>query len=199
MTVRKFRIIDPKRPKKPLSAFFFYSVERRPMIQKKNPDFSFGRTAKLLGQEWRKISSSSKAKYERKHRLGLRNYVLRMKRYKRPSQEKLFDLYGILPKGRTTSFGYYVKFNYSKTQRMHPEKVGFIVTIRSLAGSWRGLPDGKRAFYQIHADRDAERFRRQMHMYLSGSFQPARNEKFRKLSHKSRGPIKCVLIKTLWM
>ncbi|KNC99879.1 uncharacterized protein SPPG_05251 [Spizellomyces punctatus DAOM BR117] len=57
---------DPNAPKKPLSAFFFFSQENRARIKEENPDATFGQIGKLLGQEWKEISQSDKQLYEKK-------------------------------------------------------------------------------------------------------------------------------------
>ena len=51
-------------PKRPPTAFFLYSRDRRPAIKEQNPGASVTDVAKILGEEWRELAGHSKAKYE---------------------------------------------------------------------------------------------------------------------------------------
>lgn len=50
-------------PKKPSSAYIFFSKEERINIKNKNPEMSFGDIAKLIGKNWKHISEKDKKKY----------------------------------------------------------------------------------------------------------------------------------------
>ncbi|EIE21134.1 SSrecog-domain-containing protein [Coccomyxa subellipsoidea C-169] len=55
---------DPNAPKKALSAFMFFSSAKRDEVKKENPDISFGEVGKALGDKWKNISATEKAKYD---------------------------------------------------------------------------------------------------------------------------------------
>jgi len=56
----------PYKPKRPMVAFMFFSIEQRPSVQKKNPSLGIADISKVLGQQWRGMSAGQKAKYEEK-------------------------------------------------------------------------------------------------------------------------------------
>merc|ERR1711970_791950 len=55
---------DPNKPKRALSAFFYYANEERPKVRAANPDFSVGEVAKELGRQWGELTEDEKAKHE---------------------------------------------------------------------------------------------------------------------------------------
>ena len=55
--------IKATKAKRPLNAYFLFSKERRPALQKANPDMKVGPISKLIGAEWKKMSESDKAPY----------------------------------------------------------------------------------------------------------------------------------------
>ena len=56
---------DPNKPKRALSAFFYYANEERPNVRAANPDFSVGEVAKELGRQWAEMNETDKSKYEK--------------------------------------------------------------------------------------------------------------------------------------
>ncbi|BDA45001.1 probable non-histone chromosomal protein 6 [Coccomyxa sp. Obi] len=55
---------DPNAPKKALSAFMFFSSAKRDEVKKENPEISFGEVGKVLGEKWKAIGATEKAKFE---------------------------------------------------------------------------------------------------------------------------------------
>ena len=43
---------DPNAPKRPLSAFMYFSKDQRPAVKAANPDATFGELGKLLAEKW---------------------------------------------------------------------------------------------------------------------------------------------------
>eukprot|EP01138_Halocafeteria_seosinensis_P006344 gb/GECG01006485.1/.p1 GENE.gb/GECG01006485.1/~~gb/GECG01006485.1/.p1 ORF type:complete len:608 (+),score=142.93 gb/GECG01006485.1/:1-1824(+) len=74
-----------KPPKKPLSAFFFFSSERRPIIQKEFPDLGIGKIQIKVGEEWANLDSETKAKYQTRAEKAKEEYQQKLKEY----QEKI--------------------------------------------------------------------------------------------------------------
>merc|ERR1712173_490594 len=56
---------DPNAPKRALSSYMCYANDVRPSLFKKNPDSSIGEIGKVIGGNWKKLSSAQKAKYEK--------------------------------------------------------------------------------------------------------------------------------------
>jgi hypothetical protein len=53
-----------QKPKRPPSAFISFSIAKRRELMEQNPNASFGDIAKMLGQEWKSMSSDEKGEYE---------------------------------------------------------------------------------------------------------------------------------------
>lgn len=51
---------DPNAPKRPLSAFMYYSQKQRPNVKKENPNASFADVARILGEQWKALTASEK-------------------------------------------------------------------------------------------------------------------------------------------
>jgi len=54
---------DPSAPKRPLSAYMFFSQDWRERIKSENPDASFGEVGKLLGKKWKTLEDDDKKPY----------------------------------------------------------------------------------------------------------------------------------------
>lgn len=73
---------DPNAPKKPLSAYFYFSMAQRPLIKKANPDIKFGDIGKEIGAAWKTLSDATKAKFQAAADNDKLRYDLEMKSYK---------------------------------------------------------------------------------------------------------------------
>ncbi|KAI9097363.1 high mobility group box domain-containing protein [Phlyctochytrium arcticum] len=73
---------DPNAPKKPMSAFFFYSKENRERIKQENPDITFGLIGRQLGEEWRGLDATQKSTYEKKAEADKSRYERDLAAYK---------------------------------------------------------------------------------------------------------------------
>ncbi|ORY85971.1 high mobility group box domain-containing protein [Leucosporidium creatinivorum] len=51
---------DPNAPKRPLSAYMFFSQENRATVKEENPEASFGDLGKLLGAKWKEMDDDEK-------------------------------------------------------------------------------------------------------------------------------------------
>ena len=55
---------DPNAPKRPMSSYFLFMNERRPILQKEKPELKFGELTKSLTDDWKSLSDKEKKKYE---------------------------------------------------------------------------------------------------------------------------------------
>ena len=51
---------EAKGPKRPLSAYMFFSQDWRERVKAENPDASFGEIGKLLGARWKELDDEEK-------------------------------------------------------------------------------------------------------------------------------------------
>ncbi|WFD29567.1 Non-histone chromosomal protein 6 [Malassezia sp. CBS 17886] len=54
---------DPAAPKRPLSAYMFFSQDWRERVKTENPDAGFGDVGRLLGTKWKEMSDEDKKPY----------------------------------------------------------------------------------------------------------------------------------------
>jgi len=73
---------DPNKPKRALSAFFYYAKDERPNVRSINPDFSVGEVAKELGRKWNELTETEKAPYEKSAEEDRARYDVEMKAYR---------------------------------------------------------------------------------------------------------------------
>ncbi|KAI8969286.1 high mobility group box domain-containing protein, partial [Mycotypha africana] len=65
---------DPNAPKRGLSAYMFFSQEKRAEVKADNPDASFGQIGKLLGEKWKSMSDEDKKPYVAKAEADKKRY-----------------------------------------------------------------------------------------------------------------------------
>lgn len=72
---------DPNLPKRPHNAFFYFSQERRPAMQKQFPDLTKKEIATMLSQKWSELPPSEKSIYLQLQNERKRQYQAIMARY----------------------------------------------------------------------------------------------------------------------
>lgn len=82
MRKRKRAKKDPHAPKRALSAFFFYSQDKRPEIQSSHPEWKVGQVAQELGKMWKTVSQEMKDSYETRAQQDKDRYAEEMRHYK---------------------------------------------------------------------------------------------------------------------
>lgn len=83
------KLKDENAPKRPMSAYMFFSAKKRPEIKHAQPDLKMTEISKVLGQRWKEVSPESKAKYNKKAEKDKERYNLEMETYIRPSDDVL--------------------------------------------------------------------------------------------------------------
>lgn len=72
---------ERKGPKKPLTAFMFFSMENRPAVIKAEPELKFGEVAKKLGAMWGVMTEEGRAPYKTKSELDKVRFEEEKKRW----------------------------------------------------------------------------------------------------------------------
>jgi len=88
---RKTTKKDPDAPKKPCTAFVWFSKEQRPKIKEQNPKASFGEIGKLLGAAWKEVDADDKKRFEGQAAEDKKRYERENKEYeskKKKEQEE---------------------------------------------------------------------------------------------------------------
>merc|ERR1712080_398955 len=81
---------DKNQPKRPMSAYIFFSNEMRPKIQKSLGTKEFAPVAKEISEAWAKLDEGSKAKYQAKNEKAKAKYAKDLAKYQ---QSKKYEQY----------------------------------------------------------------------------------------------------------
>jgi len=88
---RSKRAKDPNAPKKPQTAYFIFSSERRPQLKTLHPEKKITELAKLLGDEWKEKDESEKKTYQDKAKSEKEDYDKKFEEYKKTDQYTEFQ------------------------------------------------------------------------------------------------------------
>jgi len=78
---RKKRKKDPNAPKRALSSYMFFCMDKRPEVTKKNPNDPVTEIAKKLAVKWNKLTASDKKPFEAQSAKDKQRYVKEMSKY----------------------------------------------------------------------------------------------------------------------
>jgi len=82
MKKRKRGKKDVNAPRRPLSAFFFFSQVKRPEVQQGHPEWRVGQVAQELGRQWKELTETEKKRYEEMVTKDKARYEIEMRDYK---------------------------------------------------------------------------------------------------------------------
>jgi len=82
MRKRKRGKKDVNAPRRPLSAFFFFSQVKRPEVQQGHPEWRVGQVAQELGRQWKELTDTEKKRYEEMATRDKARYEVEMRDYK---------------------------------------------------------------------------------------------------------------------
>jgi len=77
---------DKNAPKKPCSAFFWFSKEQRPKLKAAHPEASFGDLGKMVGEAWRNLPEADRGPYVKSSLEDKERYQREIKDYKPPKE-----------------------------------------------------------------------------------------------------------------
>eukprot|EP01025_Chloroclados_australasicus_P005622 TRINITY_DN11737_c0_g1_i2.p1 TRINITY_DN11737_c0_g1~~TRINITY_DN11737_c0_g1_i2.p1 ORF type:complete len:463 (-),score=68.58 TRINITY_DN11737_c0_g1_i2:306-1694(-) len=72
---------DPDAPKRHLSGFMIFSMDKREQVRKENPDKKITEITKILGEMWKNVTTEEKASYEERSAKDKERYVKEMEQY----------------------------------------------------------------------------------------------------------------------
>lgn len=73
---------DPNAPKRALSAFFFFSNEKRPEVQQGHPEWKVGQIAQQLGRDWKVLTEEERGRYDKMALEDKERYAEDMRMYR---------------------------------------------------------------------------------------------------------------------
>ena len=148
---KKKKAKDPNKPKRAMVAFMYFSIDQRPEVQKANPQLKIAEISKILGQKWRDMSDSQKAKYDAKAAADKKRYEKEMKAYKPPYK----------PKRAMVAFMFFSIEQRPAVQKSN-KNMGIAEISKVLGAKWRGMSDAEKAPYEKKAQADKIRYEKEM-------------------------------------
>ena len=149
---KKKRKVNPNMPKRPLSAFMYFSCDYRSVLKEQHPEASFGELGKLLGSTWRDLGSSEKEKYTD------------MARDDRARYEAELALVPKKPKKPLSAFMLFSNANRASIKDENPDAT-FAETGKLLGAKWRDATEDEKARFQKLAEADKERYARDVEKF----------------------------------
>lgn len=79
---------DPSAPKRPMSAFLYFSQGRRSQIKADNPDMRNTQVSRILGEMWRNLSDEERKPHVEKERKEREKYKIAIAEWKKEHEAK---------------------------------------------------------------------------------------------------------------
>ena len=148
---KKKKAKDPNKPKRAMVAFMYFSIDQRPVMQKKNPTLKIADISKLLGEQWRGMSAAQKAPYDKKAAADKKRYEKEMKSYVPPYK----------PKRAMVAFMFFSIEQRPAVQKKNPS-LGIADISKELGKQWRGMNASQKVPYEEKAAKDKMRYEKEM-------------------------------------
>merc|ERR1711964_429859 len=87
---KELKKMTPNMPKRPLAGYFLFTKSARARITAANPGFAITKIAKLMGDEWKKLSDAEKAPFQEEAKALKAQYAIDLAEYKQTSEYKKF-------------------------------------------------------------------------------------------------------------
>ncbi|KAL7567414.1 hypothetical protein ACA910_021377 [Epithemia clementina (nom. ined.)] len=169
---------DPNAPKRGKSSYFYFADAMRDKVKEDNPDASFSELGKLLGAEWKKLSSQEKAKYEKLADTDKQRYKKEMEGYTKPpsssnngsgspsktNKAKKPPKDPNAPKRAQNAFMYFSQEMRPKLKQEDPDMAMTDVG-KKLGQLFRELSASEKEKYERKAENDKERYKKELGDY----------------------------------
>lgn len=80
---------DPSAPKRPMSAFLYFSQGKRSEIKGQNPDIKNTEVSRVLGEMWRNLSDAERSPHVNREKIERDKYKIAMAAWREHHEEKL--------------------------------------------------------------------------------------------------------------
>eukprot|EP01123_Difflugia_compressa_P010408 TRINITY_DN379_c0_g1_i8.p1 TRINITY_DN379_c0_g1~~TRINITY_DN379_c0_g1_i8.p1 ORF type:complete len:221 (-),score=64.06 TRINITY_DN379_c0_g1_i8:257-919(-) len=177
---------DPNAPKKPATAYMFYSKEQRLVLQEKHKGIKFGDLSKKISASWKELTDEDKKPYVKQHEEDKDRYNNEMENYQEPSasesssdsdqsseeeekkkkkpakkkQKKEKD--PDQPKPKTNAYMYFQKDQREIIKKENPGLKSVPEIAKKIGAIWRSMSEDEKKPYVDQAEKDKERYDREM-------------------------------------
>jgi upstream-binding transcription factor len=175
------KIKHPDLPKKPLTPFFRYFMEKREKTGKQNPGSSVTDLAKLLSSKFASLNERKKQKYKDAYDREYEEYKAKLEQFKTDHPEVEFgtmnkqqSAHGHAQEGPPRPRTPQQLFMEEKMKKVSPKTEGKKESIERIKGLWAQLSEGKRIKWIRKALQDEQRYEAEVLEYIKEhpSFEP---------------------------
>jgi len=162
---------DKNAPKKALSAYNYYMNKNRPRIKAENPTATFGELAKIVSEQFKKLSPEDRQKYDDMASKDKLRYADDMKTYTppadsggSPAKKKKAKKDPNAPKKGKTSFMFFSNSIRSTVKTEKPD-LSFGEIGKEIGERWKALNPEEKGKYEKMAEDDKARAKKEMAAY----------------------------------
>jgi len=182
---------DPNAPKGPMTAYMFYSKEKRPEFQQQNKGIKFGELSKKLSESWKALSEDERIPYGKLHEKDKERHKEEMKGYVKPESSDDSDSDDSstdkkkkrrapkkkrakkekdpnAPKPATNAYMLFQKEKREEIKAQNPGLRSVTEIAKKMGEIWRKMTDDDKKKYTKQADQDKERYKREIEIYKKG-------------------------------
>jgi len=180
------KLKDPDAPKRPCSAYIYFTMDKREVIKAKHKDATAKVVLQLLGSAWQELSEKDREPYKRNQEKATKKYKKEMEKYTRPSDAEL----AVLPlnnKRKRNTSGTKIKRDPELPKRVRTAYMYFSEDMRTkvteklskksqnvsnkdvmvaLGDRWKKTDVADRAFWVEKNVADKKRFEEEMKKYM---------------------------------
>lgn len=160
---------DPNKPKKNMNAFFIYSNANRERLKAENPDAKFTELGGIASAEFKALSDSEKAKYDRLAAAEKERYLAEMEDYEPPEEDgggpaKKKKKDPNAPKRNMNAYFIYSNANRDRLKAENPD-AKFTDLSKFASVEFKALSEKDKAKWDKLAAADKERYLAEMETY----------------------------------
>ncbi|XP_034049795.1 transcription factor A, mitochondrial isoform X2 [Thalassophryne amazonica] len=201
------------RPKRPVNSYMRYFIHQRPIVKKEQANLKIMDIAKIVAQQWKKMSPEEKQPFNEEFLQARRQYNMDLQHYqaqltpaqrkqealdKRQSidkknairKKKELQMLG-KPKRARSSFNIFMSERYQEAQGATPQQ-----RLKSLLENWRNLLSEQRQVYTQLAEDDKIRYKNELKSWKDHMLEIGRSDVIRDGTRPATKPRKRSVAKT---
>jgi len=172
-------------PKKPLSAYMFFSSAKRSQVKEKHPGWKPTEVMKHMGELWGKASADDKAPFEKQAAEDKIRYADECEKTGFVASKKSK---GGQPKGAKNAYNCYLA---KRAGELKGEGKKFAEITREVANEWKEMKDDDKKEYEELAKADKERFEKDVKEFeAKGGVMKKRGKGKKKSKKEGKKPAK---------
>lgn len=168
----------PDIPKAKLNAYTYFVAERRPVLNKKNPDWEFAVLTRKVAGEWKALSDEKRKKYQDLSNADAERHMKDIKEWEAACRELGYDPISVrkhlkgrkekkqLPKGPTRCRTPYAFFMINNHKELTTENMTFKERTQKMASAWKALSEEDRKPYVEQSKGDKKRYEEALDAFL---------------------------------